>query len=253
MVSPTSLSISFAAGVASHVGYFNRWEHHFYGIKYLQAFILIFAASTAKLNIYDGEPFDKALAHVFWIAACYITGLYLSLVTYRVFFSPLRNFPGPFGAKISNFWFSSQLRKHDAHKKLVALHEEHGNFVRIGSSDLSIVHPKAVQAVYGFGTKCTKADWYDLTHPMISMQTTRDRTLHDQRRRIWSAAFSDRALRSYEQRIKPYQNQLMAQLLAFGGQSVDVTKWFNLYSWDVMVSCSSKSARTCFSVVLLGS
>jgi tryprostatin B 6-hydroxylase len=168
------------------------------------------------------------------------------LVSYRLVFSPLRKFPGPFAARISNLWFSSQLGKHDAHKKILALHDKHGDFLRIGSSDLSIVHPKAVQAIYGFGSKCTKADWYDLTFPMVSMQTTRDRKLHDQRRRIWSAAFSDKALRGYEERIKPYQDQLVSQLVAFGERPVNITKWFNLYSWDVMVSHSSTISEVIF-------
>lgn len=159
----------------------------------------------------------------------------MSLIMYRAFFNPLNRLPGPFGARISNFWFSVQLlRKQDSHKKLLALHETYGDVVRIGASDLSITNPRAVHKIYGLGSNCTKADWYDLTFPMISMQTARQKSVHDQRRRIWSGAFSDKALRGYEERIRPFQAQLMEQLEAFSQKPVNVTKWFSLYSFDVM-------------------
>jgi hypothetical protein len=221
------------AGAITHYFYFNRAEHHLYGMVYLQIFIGAFVTAILVL-VKGGEPFAKASERVTSIAGCYMGGLYLSLITYRAFFSPLTRFPGPFGARISNFWFSTQLKNVDAHKQILKLHEKHGDFVRVGSSDLSIVHPKAINVIYGLGSKCTKADWYDLTYPMVSMQTTRQRAVHDQRRRIWSLAFGDKALRGYEDRIKRYRDLLISQIDTFGGQPINVTKWFNLFSFDVM-------------------
>ncbi|MCJ1267190.1 hypothetical protein MMC22_007075 [Lobaria immixta] len=43
----------------------------------------------------------------------------------------------------------------------------------------------------------------------------------------------DRALRGYQDRIKVYQDKLVAQIASFGDQRVNVTKWLNLYSLDV--------------------
>lgn len=102
----------------------------------------------------------------------------------------------------------------------------------MGSSDLSIIHPEGVHALYGLGSKCSKAPWYDNDSPLTSMHTTRLRTLHDRRRRVWSSAFSDKALRGYEERIKPYGDKLVTEIGAFSGKGVNVTKWFNLYSFD---------------------
>ncbi|KAL8849411.1 MAG: hypothetical protein Q9221_005583 [Calogaya cf. arnoldii] len=68
----------------------------------------------------------------------------------------------------------------------------------------------------------------------VSLQTTRSRTDHDQRRRLWSAAFSDKALRGYETRMLKYRRKLLSQIDAFGSQPVDVSKWFNLYTYDTM-------------------
>ncbi|KAL8951227.1 MAG: hypothetical protein Q9222_002790 [Ikaeria aurantiellina] len=47
---------------------------------------------------------------------------------------------------------------------------------------------------------------------MVSMQTTRSRAEHDERRRIWSPAFNSEVIRSYEESIGKYQDQLLKRL-----------------------------------------
>ena len=221
------------AGTLSHVCYFSKGEHHFYGAIYLQVFAATYLAAVVALS-QQGQPVGEAFAQVTQTAFFYLAGLYTSLLAYRSLFHPLNKFPGPFGARISNFWLSAHLKDGNAYQTVQQLHEKYGDFVRVGSSDLSIIHPQAVSTIYGHGSKCTKSAFYDLTRPMVSMQTLRVKALHDQRRRIWSPAFSDKALRGYEERIKTYRDKLIAQIGAFDGQPVNVSKWFNLYSFDVM-------------------
>ena len=221
------------AGVVSHACYFYRGEHHLYGAMYLQVFAAAFV--TAVIVLYQqGEPAVRALIQVTLTACFYLAGLYTSLLAYRSLFHPLNGFPGPFGARISSFWLSAHLNDGDGFRKIHQLHDRYGNFVRVGSSDLSITHPKAVSAIYGQGSKCTKAAFYDLTKPLVSLQTLRVKALHDQRRRIWSPAFSDKALRGYEERMKKYRNKLIAHFEAFDGQPVNVSKWFKFYTFDIM-------------------
>lgn len=222
-----------AAGVVSHLAYFNRGEHHMYGARYVQIFLASCMIAVIVIQSSDNSIRDAVL-QTSSLAIFYLVGIYASLLVYRVLLSPLRAFPGPYGARISNFWFSMQLANHDAYKKVIKLHETYGNFVRIGSNDLSIRHPEAVNAIYGLGSKCRKADWYDLTQPMISMQTTRHEAIHDKRRRIWSKAFSDKALRDYQEKIQTYQDKLITRIASYDGQRVNITKYFNLYSFDVM-------------------
>lgn len=42
------------------------------------------------------------------------------------------------------------------------------------------------------------------------------------------------ALRDYEPRVARYTDQLLAQLEKTKGNSIDMTTWFNFYSFDVM-------------------
>ncbi|KAL2044707.1 hypothetical protein N7G274_002481 [Stereocaulon virgatum] len=226
-------SVAAATGVACHLGYFNRGEHHLYGVRYLQALFTASLTLGAILAASGVRSFSDVLQEVTKLIAFFLAGLYTSLLAYRVLFSPLNRFPGPFGAKFSNFWFSLRLSKRNAFQKVLELHSKYGDFLRIGSNDLSIVHPEAVKAIYGPGSPCRKADWYDLTHPRVSLQTLRSRMEHDQRRRTWSMAFSDKALHDYEQRVNEHQDKLLAHIANAGGR-VNVSRTFNFYNFDVM-------------------
>ncbi|KAL8787404.1 MAG: hypothetical protein Q9195_007779 [Heterodermia aff. obscurata] len=226
-------AIIFVLGVATHRFYLSNGEHHLHGLLYLQ--ILISIVSTTILTlIFFGLSLDHAINKTSTPTLLYLCGLTSSLFLSRTLLSPLSAFPGPFLAKISALHFSLSLRASNAHDKLLKLHRRYGDFVRIGSSDLSITHPAAIDAIYGRGSPCTKAAWYDLTHPMTSLQTTRSRDTHDKRRRLWSAAFSDAAVRGYEQRIATCQDQLISYIDARENGSVDANQVMGFYNFDIM-------------------
>ncbi|KAI1363787.1 cytochrome P450 [Xylaria arbuscula] len=228
------LLAALAAGVTSHLAFFRIGEHHLYGTRYIQAALTICAISTAVDSHFYEIPVRAAALRTLAVFSSYLGGLYSSLIVYRLIFHPIRAFPGPIGLKISSAWFATYLRRQDAFRQLEILHKKHGNFVRVGSNDLSIAHPKAVQAIYGVGTRCRKADWYDLTYPRVSLQSTRDDALHSRWRRVWSTAFGDRHLRDYEERIVQYRARLVKVLEDSAGDSLDMTRWFANYSFDVM-------------------
>jgi tryprostatin B 6-hydroxylase len=222
------------AGVTSHLTFFRVGEHHLYGSRYVLAAITAFATSIILHSYLFQLSSRIATLRTLAIAASYFGGLYSSLVIFRIFFHPLRTFPGPLGCKISSAWFATYIRRQDAFRQLLALHQEFGQFVQIGSNDLSIAHPRAIQAIYGLDSKCRKADWYDLTYPMSSLQSTRDDSLHSQRRRVWSTAFGNRNLRDYDERMAWYRALLVKAIEDADGRSMDVTRLFKLYSFDVM-------------------
>ncbi|KAF4226423.1 hypothetical protein CNMCM6805_004602 [Aspergillus fumigatiaffinis] len=177
------------------------------------------------------------------LTVTYLTGLFSSLLCYRTFFHPLRSFPGPRAARLCASWLSLRLRKTPTFRYFHQLHEEYGPIVRIGPSEVSIIHPEAVAIVHSAQSRCTKNAFYDNAHPMMSLHSWRDRDAHDQRRRVWSGGFGDRALRGYEKRIRVYREKLFQRLQAetagagLGSASnspVDVSKWFTYYSYDIM-------------------
>ncbi|KAK4503648.1 hypothetical protein PRZ48_004563 [Zasmidium cellare] len=114
------------------------------------------------------------------------------------------------------------------------LHKKYGRYVRVGSNTLSITDPLIMQPAYGAQAKAIKGEWYDGTDPVHSMQSVRDRTLHDRRRRVWAPGFSDKALREYEPTVHELNEKLANQLGNLKGQPANMSTWFNLYGFDVM-------------------
>lgn len=228
------LLVAVMAGVCLHLFYFQRGEHHMHGVRYLLTFICTILASISILKICSDIALRSALAISMSLFGSLLLGLYGSLLCYRLIWHPLRRFEGPLGARVSSLWFSAQVTNFDAHRKALQLYNKYGPFVRVGSSDLMIVHPMGVPAIHGAQSKCRKAPWYDEDFPRQSIHTSRDHKFHQDRRRIWSQAFSDRALRGYESRIAVYNKALMQRLTDYKGQVISAAKWLNYYSFDVM-------------------
>ncbi|KAH8688638.1 cytochrome P450 [Talaromyces proteolyticus] len=145
------------------------------------------------------------------LAIAYFFGVFGSLTLYRAHFHPLNHIPGPYLARISGLWLSAKLHYRPAYILIHDLHGQYGPVVRVGPSNVSILHPSAVPQIYGPRSPYTKSTFYDNGHPMKSLHVYRSRSEHDTRRRVWSTAFGDARLRGNESRIR-----------------------FNLYSYDVM-------------------
>ena len=126
-------SIATALGVLSHLTYFMHGEHHTYAVRYFQ--LLFFSPVLASLSLYQFGAYtaNDAFVTVAAVTGAFLGGLFTSMIIYRIFFHRLRNFPGPFGAKVSKFWHASQITKRDNHKLYERLLKQYGPFVRIGA------------------------------------------------------------------------------------------------------------------------
>ncbi|TFK55315.1 cytochrome P450 [Heliocybe sulcata] len=230
-----STLLGFALGILSHRLLFIRgeWERHVVPIFYavLSLPFLLFPVQLAS----GGRPvLGSIAATVAWIAS-YYAGLFASMLTYRAFFHPLRSYPGPFLARLSSFWsLWHQIPGFKWYEQVQDLHRRYGDFVRIRPRELSINHPDAVQAIHGPRSVCTKSPYYDLYYPHRSLQLTRDKPLHAQRRRVWDRGLGERALREYEPRVLKHCTGLCSELLAQAGSATDVTPWFNHWALDVI-------------------
>lgn len=91
-----------AAGVTTHLGFFIRNEHHLHGLMYIKIFLLAFLTTIIAIVRVNNEAFGTAFTKTGALTAYYLGGLYTSLLVYRIFFHPLKKFPGPFGNKIGN-------------------------------------------------------------------------------------------------------------------------------------------------------
>lgn len=68
----------------------------------------------------------------------------------RNYFRPgVSDVPGPFLAKLSNIWRFIDVAKGHAEKTLYQLHEQYGDYVRLGPNVVSIRNLDALKTVYG--------------------------------------------------------------------------------------------------------
>lgn len=235
-------AIAAALGHASWLGYFHRNECHMYAMRYLQSFTLGCVGSVVALMNLHGDSLSQAASTVSATAASYLIGVYGSLAIWRLFLNPLNDLPGPYWARLGNLYMSANFKNSDAYYKLQEMHQKYGRIVRVGSNDLSITDPTIMDAVYGRSAKCTKGWWYDGDAPWSSMHTTRSRALHDKRRKVWSPAFSEKALRDYETKVNAFSDLLVSKITDKQGQPIDMRTWFNLFSFDVSDSGGRNAA-----------
>ena len=185
-----SLILSAVAGVLSHMLYFVRGEHHLYVTSYVGVTIAVFVA-VFRFHLYVLPP-QQAFTRTCCIAIVYIAALCISITVYRMFFHPLRHFPGPRSMRTSKFVHAFRSRRLDNHHQMGRLHQRYGDIVRTGPNELTLFSPEAYVALHGAQSKCTKSDWYDVLKPSHSFHSTRAKDIHGKRKRVWERAFSSK-------------------------------------------------------------
>ncbi|KAM0075253.1 hypothetical protein ACKRZS_012707 [Fusarium odoratissimum] len=242
MVEPKSfeaIAVSFASGCLLHILFYRKGEWDLLALRIFQAYatLPIIVIGLLRLAEFKGWHHGTNLSavSVLLLEGVHILGLLTSILCYRMIFHPLNKFPGPLRARISNF-YPTYLTTKNAHlyEEVEQLHQKYGDFVRLGPTQLSIIHPKAIDAIYSAKSPCTKGPFYNILHPRVSLHMIRDHKEHSNRRKIWDRALSSKSLRDYEPRVTKYTTQLLDRLNEMQGTTINASNWLNFYSFDVM-------------------
>lgn len=128
--------LSFVFGVTLHVFIFRHGEWD------LAIHKLLATTAAAPLALYLGlllrTKLDlwSAVTTALSMVAASLLGMYLSMLIYRAAFHRLNRFPGPFLARLSNFYFAFfTLKSRQEFVELDKLHNRYGDVVRIGEND----------------------------------------------------------------------------------------------------------------------
>ncbi|KAI0896941.1 cytochrome P450 [Annulohypoxylon nitens] len=191
-----SLIAGVAIGLLLHHSLFIHGEWHIYAPE-----LLLFHAIPISILSLGAVLYHSSIVGTLCIAGLitstsYLLALFTSILIYRIWFHPLTRagFKGPFYMRTSKIWHVWDCRTSRNHLKLSSLYEQYGDFVRTGPSEITTFNPDVFNVTDGPKTECGKAEWYDLLWPESSLLTTRDRHLHDERRRDWKRCFSPQAL-----------------------------------------------------------
>lgn len=198
-LSPISLAFKWALlGVLLHLATFRqRLDNHGWrllGLHSIFMVLIFFGASRSR----DMLP---AAVYTLFTSASFLSGLFTSVVLYRLYFSPIRRFPGPRQAAVTSFYRARLATKSGIRlcTEVKAMHEKYGDYVRTGPREVSILNPNAIPILYGAKSRCRKGPWYD--HDMMpreedkSVFLLRDPAIHSWRRRILDRGFSTRGKR----------------------------------------------------------
>ncbi|KAH7345800.1 cytochrome P450 [Pyrenochaeta sp. MPI-SDFR-AT-0127] len=230
----TLIAFSFLAGVVFHLGYFIRGQHDLATMRYVGILALHLVAAPWLLSIFTNLSLGVAFIKNSIVLVSFYSGLFASILIYRLYFHRLRAFPGPKSWAISKlFQFHANINWR-AYANFHNLHENYGLFVRVGPTELSVIHPSAPQVILGPSTKCTKGVWYDMAQPLRTMHQTGDIGFHDFRRRSWDRAFSQKALQVYELIISEYADMFIEKARQQDSKPINLTKWSYWYAWDIV-------------------
>ncbi|KAJ5557044.1 hypothetical protein N7494_000959 [Penicillium frequentans] len=229
--------IAGLTGVSIHAILYRHgeWDTKAPAVVINYAILSAILISVEYLGILEKSDIPTASNWSLRLVAYHLLGVYSSMVVYRGALHRLNKFPGPFLARISNFYVTFLSAKNfRLYEETQKLHEKYGDYVRIGPTELSISDPAAVKLIYSSQAKTQKGPWYNCIEPRVSLQTDRDKASHARRRKTWDQGFSSQALRDYEPRVVHYTTQLMQAIEKGLNEPMNMTKWFNLYSIDVM-------------------
>ena len=127
-----SCAIAASLGICSHLLYFIHGEHHTQALRILQLSLVLPAVAVVALVQVGQYSVYSAAQTTACLASSYIGSLWTSMTIYRIFFHPLRQFPGPPLAKVSKFYHTLCCWNWDNHRVKARWHECYGDFVRIG-------------------------------------------------------------------------------------------------------------------------
>ncbi|KAF4962251.1 hypothetical protein FSARC_9639 [Fusarium sarcochroum] len=172
------------------------------------------------------------------LASVALLGLYLiGSSIYYVTFHTLASVPGPKVCGVTRipYWLAA-LRGEDV-KWMKELHDQYGPVVRFGPTDVSYAASEAWNDIHG--PKVTeKAQEFSVqpVNGVPSMLTTNTEN-HIRMRRLFSPAFSERALKQQEPLFKKYTDLLMYKIAEVGDEGakpVEMTQLLNFTTFDVM-------------------
>jgi hypothetical protein len=136
MMQPQARLWAALFGASLHLLAFRVGEWDLYTVKLVLAVPVTVAALTGgfmKLVPDVNNDIWTALGQATALESSVLGGVYASMIIYRAAFHRLNIFPGPFAARLSNFWITSKGAKNmDTYLQVQKLHEKYGDVVRVG-------------------------------------------------------------------------------------------------------------------------
>ncbi|PWW74752.1 hypothetical protein C7212DRAFT_211607 [Tuber magnatum] len=146
--------------------------------------LLALALKRAGINI-----LLHFLMHISLINISYLTSLTFFTVVHRLYFHPLRKFPGGKIARLSKLyeaWINYNGRNGPVVRDLC---RKYGDFIRTGPNELAINNVEAVEIIWGRTQPTARGPFYEFANFIGErhLVSQRNKAIHASWRRIWFA------------------------------------------------------------------
>ncbi|KAH8653784.1 cytochrome P450 [Xylariales sp. PMI_506] len=181
-----------------------------------------------------------AISNAWLTIAAFFVAYLVASVVYAVTLHPLAGIPGPKLCAVTRIPYWHECLKGNDVKWLESLHAKYGHVLRFGPTDVSYTSPQAWKDVHGFEKgkhEMEKAQEFSV-QPVngVPSMLTADFENHARVKKLFSPAFSDRALKRQEPLFKKYTDILLLKMreLEEGGKPLDVASLYNFATFDTM-------------------
>ncbi|PVH95140.1 cytochrome P450 [Periconia macrospinosa] len=240
MDSPTVLTVVAAIAVQSIVSPIPEFPTELYIVPYIMSNLLFFSYLLARSMTYSAVLISLLSTNATFL----LTSALLAIVR-RLFFSPLRRFPGPKLAAISGFWNANEARLGRASRTYKALHKKYkSDVIRIGPNELSINNADAIDKLYGGKyIRGTFNQVFNLAGGN-NLASLRDHEKHSAWRRMWGKGFTRTEVSHYTERVQGHADKTVRMLHEKAGNPVDCGKILEALAFDVIMDLAfSRDAR----------
>ncbi|KAI0140502.1 cytochrome P450 [Xylariaceae sp. FL1272] len=179
--------------------------------------------------------FEKlAIDSVATSAAAFVVGGLGLYTTYLLFLHPLSGYPGPWLAKLTEWYTGYHAVAKDLHLRIYDHHATYGPIVRIAPNRLVFNTVTALHDIYQ-NDRVVKSHAYRsaVRNNVDNVFTSLDKALHRSKRRMVGAALTERATKSFEPTVLKQIDVYLRELLSQARESKPVsmterTRWLAL-------------------------
>ncbi|KAJ5606270.1 cytochrome P450 [Penicillium lagena] len=167
----------------------------------------------------------------------------ISFISWRIIsrrhLHPLAHYPGPFFWTISRIPYATAYVRGHLHIRIQGLHDQYGDVVRVAPDELSYRNGQAWKDIHGHSRNFSKdMRFYHASKKKAPSVVVAPDDIHSRQKKAILRAFSEPALRSHEQILRPFVEILVQRLQNLGERKsdsfVDMTEWYNHVMFDFM-------------------
>ncbi|KAK0459244.1 cytochrome P450 [Desarmillaria tabescens] len=165
-------------------------------------------------KIVFGTSFLHAVQFSAYFSGIHLLTIGMLTIVYRICpFHPLYRIPGPLLHRITSLNMVLMVSSGYRYRRMRALHQKYGKFVRTGPNTVSIYSSQPIAMIYSTASAWNKSAAYNLSGPGYGLFFIEDKETHNVRQRhFWAPAFTAEALSDYEPMLERRTENLLKAL-----------------------------------------